>query len=286
MSSSRLARALLSAASLFAAAGQGPCALASASASPADPNAGITQQKPAGAAPWRPAPGSTAQQDPKALEVLKAGLKALGGEEAILGRKTIYVKRKVVNHEYPDPREGTILIHFKRPDKLRKEVIYPGRKTIEILDGQRAWIDDGSGPREKGSTLTAAMLDGLKEMDVPANYLDAELTYFNISQEIPGKLAHVVKARKNGYTRELMFDVNTNLLEVSAEYESPWGATDKMVRYERYRPVDGILFPYHEERWRSNRIILESDVIEVKFNSPMEDSLFQMPGVPAPAGTR
>lgn len=228
-------------------------------------------------APWHDDPGARPQQDPKALEILRAGLKAMGGEEAILGRKTIYVKWKIINHEYPEPREGTITIWFKRPDRLRKEIEYPEMKHIEVFDGHQAWFDSGTGATLRNRFVTAAIEDGIGELDLPANYLDAELTYFNISQEIPGKLAHVVKVRKNGYTKELMFDVSSNLLEVAGEYENPWGATDKMKKFDRYRPVSGVLFPHRVENWRSNRIISETEVVDVKFNAPIPDEMFALP---------
>ncbi len=229
-------------------------------------------------APWHDDPNTPPQQDAKALEILKAGIKALGGEQAILGRKTIYIKRKVTNYDYPEPKEGTITLWFKRPDKLRKEVDYPDRHHVEVFDGGRAWFDAGSGAHLRGSVVTASILDGMKDLDMPVNYLDADLTYFNISQEIPGKLAHVVKVRKDGYTKELMFDVTTNLLEVSGEYENPWGAADRMTKFDRYRPVDGILIPYRVENWRSNRMISVTEILEITFNQPIDDALFAYPG--------
>ncbi len=244
---------------------------------PSSPPGTVGAPEAPGRAGQTPRPGA---QDPKALEVLRAGIKAVGGEAAILGRKTIYFKRRVINHEYPDPREGTITIYFKRPDRIRKEISYPGLKQVEAFDGKQGWVDQGAGPQVLGSRRIGTIMDGLADLDVPASYLDAELTYFNISQEIPGRLAHVVKVRKAGYTRELMFDVNDNLLALAGEYENPWGATDKMTKYDRYRPVDGLLVPHHEERWRSNRMVLETDVVEVRFNQPIDDALFAFPGPP------
>ncbi|HKY33439.1 MAG TPA: hypothetical protein VJV23_12975 [Candidatus Polarisedimenticolia bacterium] len=237
---------------------------------------------------WFDDPNASRQQDPKALEILKAGIAALGGEEAILGRRTIYMKRKVVNHDYPEPREGTITIWFKRPNLLRKEIAYPHGRHIEAFDGERAWFDSGAGPQRRGDVLTASVLNGMTELDAPANYLSADLTYFNISQEIPGKLAHVVKVRKNGYTRELMFDVTTSLLEVAGEYENPWGATDKMTKYERYRPVDGMMVPWKVLNYRANALVTETEILEIKFNEPIDDALFMFPApasasAPSPA---
>jgi hypothetical protein len=228
--------------------------------------------------PWHDDPAVPRQQDPKALEVLKAGLKALGGEQAILDRQTIYIVRKITSYDFPEPREGRLTIYFRRPNLFRKEVSYEGNKLVEAYDGQKAWFDDGKGPKVHGPGRTASVLDGIQELDAPANYLDADLTYFNISQEIPGKLAHVVKVRKNGYTRELMFDVSTNLLAIAGEYENPWGATDRMAKYDRYRPVDGVLVPYKVENWRSNKLSSETEILEIKFNGPMDDSLFAYPG--------
>lgn len=253
-----------------------------------DPNAARSAPAPFPAgeyrAPWWDDPNIPPQQDAKALEILKAGVKAMGGEEAILGRKTIFVKRKVVNHDYPEPREGVITVWFKRPNKIRKEISYPDQKHVDAFDGQYAWYDSGQGPQLRTPALTALIFDGLKELDVPANYLDADLTYFNISQELPGKLTHVVKVRKNGYTKELMFDVTTNLLEVAGEYENPWGSTDRMKRYDRYRPVDGMLVPFREENWRQNRMVTETEILEIKFNEPIDDTIFTFPGsLPQPS---
>lgn len=227
--------------------------------------------------PWHDDSRDTPRQDEKAVEILKKGIEALGGADAILGRKTIYISRKVINHQYPELMEGTITVWYKRPDKLRKEVVYPNRRHTDVLNGQQAWVDTGSGPQILGPAVTAGMADGLQELDLPVNYLDAELTYFNISQEIPGKLAHVVKVQKNGYTRELMFDVDTFLLEVSGEYENPWGATDRMKKFDRYRPVDGVMIPYHVEHWQANQLVIETDITDVKFNEPIDDSLFEYP---------
>ncbi len=249
------------------------------------PNEFVDPRRPVTLPPWFDDPNAARSQDAKALEVLKAGIKALGGDQAILGRKTIYIKRKVINHEYPDPREGTVTLWFKRPNLLRKEIAYPQQKHVEAYDGRRAWFDSGAGPRWRGDVLTAAILNGIAELDLPANFLDAELTYFNISKEVPGKLTHVVKARKNGYTRELMFDVNTSLLEVMGEYENPWGATDKMTTYERYRPIDGVMVPHRVMNYRSSTLISETEIVEIRFNEPLEDTLFAYPsasGAPAP----
>jgi hypothetical protein len=95
----------------------------------------------------------------------------------------------------------------------------------------------------------------------------------------------VVKVRKNGYTKELMFDVNTSFLEVAGEYENPWGATDKMTRYERYRPVDGVMVPYRVQHYRANTMVSETEVLEVKFNGAIDDALFRFPGSPAAASS-
>jgi len=261
-----------------AAAQQAPADSNAAAGEDRNPFADVTRP------PWHDDPSVPRQQDPKALEVLRSGLKALGGEQAILDRQTIYIQRKIVSHDFPEPREGRHTIWFRRPNLFRKEVTYEGRRTIEAFDGHKAWFDDGKGPRVHGPARTASVLDGIKELDLPANYLDADLTYFNISQEIPGKLAHVVKVRKDGYTRELMFDVSNNLLVVSGEYENPWGATDRMAKFDRYRPVEGILVPFKVENWRSNRISSETEILEVRFNGPIDDALFAYPGDDAQSG--
>ena len=115
----------------------------------------IVAEKP----PWHDDTGARPQQDPKALDILKAGLKAMGGEEVILGRKTIYLKRKVTNYDYPEPREGTLTLWYKRPNKIRKEISYPPDATRHAVVELKPMAD-------KPRPMTDADLEWLKKRRV------------------------------------------------------------------------------------------------------------------------
>jgi hypothetical protein len=44
-----------------------------------------------------------------------------------------------------------------------------------------------------------------------------------------------------------------------------------------------MLVPYREERWRSNRMVTETEILEIKFNGPIDDALFAVPAGATPA---
>jgi outer membrane lipoprotein-sorting protein len=223
-------------------------------------------------------------RDERAEQVLGAAIKAHGGAEVLRGRQTVYMRSRITNLEFPEPTAGTITVWFKRPSKIRQEVAYPHKKEIRVFDGERAWIDDGKGPRLLSPLHAAMMQRGVLEIDFPLQYTRGDLRYLNTAKDPMGRLTQKLSWRHEGYARDLMIDMTTNRVLVVGEFDTPAGAISRMKVFDDYRPVEGVMLPFHQETYRNDQKYTEVDLVEAKFNVAVDDTLFEYTGPDAQTG--
>lgn len=221
-------------------------------------------------------------RDPRADQVLQAAIKAHGGAEAISGRQTIFLKYRLTNYDYPEPEVGTLTLWFKRPGKIRQEVAYPRKKEIRVYDGRRAWVDDGKGPKLLGSLMARMMERGIQELDIPLLYLEGSLKYLNVSKDPKGRMIQRLSWRYQGYARDIMVDVATSRILVVGEFDTPAGAISRMKIFDDFRAIQGLMVAHHQETFRNNQKYSETELLEAKFDGPVDDALFRYTG-PEPA---
>lgn len=234
--------------------------------------------EPAEAADTASTPEQEVFRDERAQQVLMEAIEAMGGIEAIGGRKTIYIKKKITNYDFPEPTEGTITVWFKRPYKIRQEVAYESRKVIRVFDGERAWLDDGDGPELLSPHMALMIKRGIRELDSPLLYMEGSLRYLSVARDLRGRLTQKISWRHEGYARDLMVDVATNHILVIGSFDTPMGAISRLKLLDDYRPVQGLMIPHHEEVYRNDRKYSETEILEAEFDLPVNDALFVFPG--------
>jgi len=227
-----------------------------------------------------PGPGYNPEtfRDERAEKILRAAIDAQGGEAALLARKTVYFKRRITRFDAPEPLQGTITVWFKRPLKLRQEVAYAHGRQIRVFDGEKAWVDEGEGPKLLGPMMGRMMERGVMEIDSPLIYLEGSLRYLNVAKDLNGNLTQKLSWRSEGYARDLMVDVATSHLSVVGEFDTPAGASSLIKHFEDFRPVERVVLPFKQSSLRNEQKYSETEMIEVRFNEPIDDSLFEFPG--------
>lgn len=265
----------------------GALALAFLLSSPGTDSA-LAQDKPEPGSPWGSlyeAPGEdSTYRDPRAEQILDDMIRAHGGTEAIRGRETIFIKYEITNYTSPEPLVGTLTLWFKRPGLMRREVSYPQKRQIVIYDGESAWVDDGGGPEKLAPIASNIVKRGLDELDGPLQYKRGSLRYLDVSRDPMGRMTQRLSWRDEGYARDLMVDISNFHLLVIGSFETPAGPISRMQVFDDYRPVDGILVPYHKEVILNDQRYSETKVLEVRFNAPIDASLFR-PGDPETASS-
>jgi len=248
---------------------------------------GAKPSQPQGSAQRMPGPPreeGPIRRDERAEQVLQAAIKAQGGLELISGRQTIYMRSTIKNYDYPEPESGTITVWFKRPLKIRQEVTYPHKKEVRAFDGERAWVDAGKGPELLGPLMARMMERGIRELDSPLLYTEGNLTYLSVAKDPKGRMTQKLSWRFQGYARDIMVDMSTNRVLVIGEFDTPAGAISRMKVFDDYRSVQGMMLPFHQETFRNDQRYSEANVIEARFNAPIDDALFVFPGQDSSAG--
>ncbi len=244
--------------------------LSTAASAPAD--------EPGEAAEATSTPEAEIFRDERAQQVLMDAIQAMGGVDTIGGRATIYIKKRIINYDFPEPTEGTITVWFKRPDKIRQEVAYAHRKVIRAYDGDRAWLDDGNGPELLSPHMALMIKRGIRELDSPLMYMEGNLRYLSVARDPRGRLTQKISWRHEGYARDLMVDVATSHILVIGAFDTPMGAISRLKILDDYRPVQGLMLPHREEVYRNDRKYSETEILEARFDLSVEDALFAFPG--------
>ena len=98
-------------------------------------------------------------------------------------------------------------------------------------------------------------------------------------EEMQGKKTIAVLWRGPSGAVRLLLDAETHLLYAARFYSAgPRGSAGTLQVWDDYREVDGVQFPFHTITYQDGARHSEIFVQQVRFNQPMEPSLFAKPG--------
>ncbi len=202
----------------------------------------------------RPAVSSAADE---VLDLLKKSVDAYGGEKALA---TLVVRESgSLTTAVRGEKEGTIKRMYRRPDRLRVEVSFPGQSPeVRVLDGTKGWRQ---GQPASGMPFDAMVLQAAR-FSLPLNLLERR-----------GELKDLGSVTRDGKTRRVLELPLGGNLSLTAEIDPatgrilrstarsagamggksmsvggmPAGMTVEFATtYGDFRKVDGILFAFKE----------------------------------------
>ena len=167
--------------------------------------------------------------------------------------------------------------------------------TVQTLNGDRAWATPGPGnaggrgeAQDLDSLSVAAMRSGF-ESDLPHLLLAAAAgsrVAARGRQQVDGLEADAVEvARGGGEPRMLYFEVSTHRLIAMDQWgvepiEAPAGGGARFTArriYRDYRPVQGIPWPYGEERLLAGQTQMKLTTKRVVLNAGVDETMFEKP---------
>ncbi|HPF49941.1 MAG TPA: hypothetical protein PK335_00130 [Draconibacterium sp.] len=200
------------------------------------------------------------------------------GQEKLATVKTYYVKATTSMMGMDMP----MTIQMKKPNKFKTEMEVMGQKMEFGFDGETGWMRNpmvGSGITDlKGAELKQA----IQQAD-----LEGELYNYAAkghSAELIGKVnlngteAYRIKfTNADGSVKDYYIDAKTNLLTaIKAKVESMGQAMDITQKIVEYKEVNGIKIPGKMEAdtpMGTQTVVFN----EIKFDEPMDDSIFVRP---------
>jgi hypothetical protein len=239
--------------------------------------------------PERPPQGSTPAQTPAptADQVFDKYLNAIGGTTALANLKTRTMKGSAAGGE---GRSMTLEVDRSGSDKLYVSFTTPEGTMEQGFNGTVGWEKNPGGTRQISS-------DELADVQMHVNSLLFDVAAFkqqftrigpSRKDKLDGHDVYVLRAgTPDGKRAQLFFDADTGLLrrEVTA-VTTVVGVIPTQVDFDDYRDVDGVKVPF-TVAFSSANVNNPTTAIkftEIKFNAPVDDSRFNMPPAPKPAG--
>jgi outer membrane lipoprotein-sorting protein len=228
-------------------------------------------------------PGAASKQSANSKqsvdEIVAASLRARGGVEALKGVTSI----KRSGHTTLSGSSVPVTVWAKRPNLFRREMELPALLVILAYDGHTFWsanARDAAGQTVPGPPAERAQEEAAFDtilLDYKAKGHKVEL----VGTERQGdRLIHHLKVlKRNGKTEHYYLDAKTGLeTRVVSTAEMPGGVKVEIAKeFSDYRPVKGILVPFHIRDFANDALVSETTLDSVEINVRLEDSLFRMP---------
>ncbi len=222
-------------------------------------------------------------------EIVAKAVEARGGRDALLAVKTAKITGKV---HMPNGMEAPLVWEWKRPNKLRSEVVIQGMTLIQAFDGKTAWMIMPFGGNTDPQPMPEEQAQRMEEQaDFDGPFLDGEKKGYKL--ELIGKVEEEgTEAYKIKITNKFG-DVTYYFLDT--EYFLPFKEDGKRtvrgqeIEFESsigdYKKVGDLVIPFSTESKAKGSEQGQSVTFDkVELNVDLDDSLFAMPAPkPTPA---
>lgn len=224
-------------------------------------------------------------------EIIKKNEAALGGAEAIAKIQTLKLTARMTTEMMGGQMDGTMVVQAKRPNLVRTEMNIMGNSAIAVSDGTSAWminsLSGSSEPQKVDEKTSAGMLSSSVDSSIGA------LAGFKAAghkvewagkEEIGGVTAYKIKVSfLSGMVTTYFLDAKTFLPFKWISRLSMMGQDMEVETYPSdFRKVGDILFAHALEQRLNGNTIGHVTYEKIELNTPMEDSLFKMPGKEIP----
>ena len=235
-------------------------------------------------APSDSLPPATSEQIAAARKLVTQALAAHGGRDRLSGIRSSLVDAQI-RFEVPGSEvTGTLRQMRKHPDRLALMTSVRGVDTRQVLNGKRAWtVLAESDTVRAADSLDVAALQIAYRTDLPGVLLAASDKNARVAargrERIAGREVDKIEVvTATDPWRMLYLDTATRrLVGFDQRERGPRGQYLARRVYGDFRPLDGIQWPYREERFVSNHPLMTLDVTGVQLNVELNESFFAPP---------
>ncbi|HEY6872852.1 MAG TPA: hypothetical protein VI298_09030 [Geobacteraceae bacterium] len=223
-----------------------------------------------------PAHAGESKEGVLATSLIKEVIAAYGGEEALARITSVYTKGSIEAFMRGD--KGVSTRYFKRPRKLRAELVYQHSSETRILNGFRGWRGSNGELAEVHGPPYLAMAYQYKYLDLPFGFLDAgyKITYLGRGS-LRGVPVETLQLLDNeGTVMRVSIDAGTHLIaRVVGAFGFGGREVELAAEFSDYRAVGGVKFPFRVTNYSGENKIAEIAVTDLRANQEMPDSVFQ-----------
>jgi zinc protease len=235
------------------------------------------RQSAAGAAPINP------QEGEKAKALLDRAVAAKGGLDKLRAIKRITARTRT-SMIAPDGRtqEAESTTYLEYPNHVRVETKLPEASTLQVYDGERAWVRDPRGVQEVPPRYIRDLQTSLKRDTISVLLAAAQGTVR--ARALPdvkdesGKVQHALELSSNDLEPMVLYiDPETGLISKQTYIVGGPGQPLIEEMFADYRPVDGVQIAYAANVRVAGKPTLERHVSEITINPRPDPALFKRP---------
>jgi hypothetical protein len=223
-----------------------------------------------------------AGDDAKVRDLIARAIKAHGGAENLDKWKasTLKTKGKILDLDY------TAQTSIQLPDRTRTEARSHLGKLLQVIDGDKGWIQLGGGTtRECVKEEVAEMREQLNAMRIARLTVLTDKEYkltLAGEEKIDGRPAIGVRVEHAGYRDVyLYFDKENNLLaKIQTRIKDPLRGGEEVVAetwYGDYKKVNGVMTAHKFTIKYDGKVYNDGEVVEAKYAEKLDDSVFEKP---------
>jgi hypothetical protein len=223
-----------------------------------------------------PASPATQAKDPRQSLISRA-IAAKGGLDRL---QQIQSLRAEATTRVTDTKStGTIstVTFIQYPDRYRVEAQADGRRIVQVYADGRYWIQDAQGAREAPVSVRDEIHDSIQRDVVPLLLRASTGKLAVADAPASDQSVAAVSISGEGMRPVTLFIDRTSGLIVREQYASTDGTGVVQERYSDYRPVDGVQVAFKTVVERPGAPLIERVVESIRFNVPLQASLFVRP---------
>jgi zinc protease len=219
----------------------------------------------------------------RAKELALRVVAAKGGLEKLKGVRTVVAEANTTFRMQQGPLESTTKTYVAYPDKFRVDASVADAKVVQVYNSGDAWMTDPNGLREAPAPMKAEFAASVRRDMIPLliGVAEGKLAAKLLPDEgREGRALRVLEISGEGLSPvRLYVDASGLVTRQSFSREDPEGGARMMTEevFSDYRDVDGIKVPFTAEVLHDGRPVLTRTLTDVKFNAPVDPSLFARP---------
>lgn len=213
-------------------------------------------------------------------EIVAKSFEALGGAEKWKSLKNSKMSATLTMQGM----EFSATMFSAEPNKSRAEINVMGQNIIQACDGATAWMINplqGSGDPQ---VMPEELAESLKNQDFHSGLLDYAAKESKLELEgketVEGTDCFKLKlTKKDGRLEYHLIDAETFVPIMTRTVVKSGPAAGQVVEtfVSDYQEVEGLMVPFFIEAKLAGQTTQKVTIKEVKFNQPVEDSLFAFP---------
>jgi outer membrane lipoprotein-sorting protein len=210
---------------------------------------------------------------------------ALGGADKLKAIQSVTLSGKAV---VAGQIEAPIVMKIKRPASMRMEMTVQGKSFIQAFDGTTSWMINpfmGSPDPQKSND------EDTQQAKDDSDFIEGALVDYKAKgntveligkEDVEGTATYKLKITKKGGSIEYQYlDAQTFLpLRSSGKRKQGGQEMEFESTPSNYKPVNGVMMPYSLSQKVNGNPMMELTVEKIEVNSPIDDSIFQMPDKP------